>query len=270
MADSVSDSLASRVQALTEREKETLRLLLRGHDAKSIARDLGLSVHTVNERLRDARRKLNASSSREAARRFANEEQDSPKIPADKDFGVVHEPRKGREFGPANPRQNVGHRLAWLTGGMLVMSLVIAAAALLLVSHGHEQSGTEAAQPMAVAAASSGMLDPAAKDAARDWVTLLDNQHWQESWRAAASLFRSKLSAEQWTSMVQPIRQPLGAVSSRTVQSTTKATSLPGAPAGDYEIIQFLTNFANKPAAVETVALTHEGATWKVSGYFIR
>ena len=70
--------------------------------------------------------------------------------------------------------------------------------------------------------------------------------------------------------MVQPIRQPLGGVSSRTIQSTTKATSLPGAPAGDYEVIQFLTNFANKPGAVETVALSHEESGWRVSGYFIR
>eukprot|EP01037_Dinobryon_pediforme_P027811 gene27811-30841_t len=56
------------VRALTEKEKQALRLIVRGHDAKSSARDLGLSVHTVNERLRDARRKLAVSSSREAAR----------------------------------------------------------------------------------------------------------------------------------------------------------------------------------------------------------
>src|SRR5687767_10645165 len=54
--------------ALTEKEKQTLRLIVRGHDAKSVARNLGLSVHTINERLRDARRKMAASSSREAAR----------------------------------------------------------------------------------------------------------------------------------------------------------------------------------------------------------
>jgi DNA-binding CsgD family transcriptional regulator len=53
--------------ALTEREKQTLRLIVRGHDAKSIARSLDLSVHTINERLRDARRKMAVSSSREAA-----------------------------------------------------------------------------------------------------------------------------------------------------------------------------------------------------------
>src|SRR3954463_10475306 len=54
--------------ALTEKEKQTLRLIVCGHDAKSTARNLGLSVHTINERLRDARRKMSVSSSREAAR----------------------------------------------------------------------------------------------------------------------------------------------------------------------------------------------------------
>lgn len=56
------------VDALSEKEKQTLRLIVRGHDAKSTARTLGLSVHTINERLRDARRKMAVSSSREAAR----------------------------------------------------------------------------------------------------------------------------------------------------------------------------------------------------------
>jgi len=56
-----------KARALTE-EKQTLRLILRRHDAKSAARNLGLSVHTINERLRDARRKMAVSSSCEAAR----------------------------------------------------------------------------------------------------------------------------------------------------------------------------------------------------------
>src|SRR3569623_548215 len=87
-------------QALSEREKEPLRLLLSGHDAKSIAAALGLSVHTVNERLREARRKLGASSSRQAARILAEAEQagpnfsghhfpGAPRFSADRQSGVV-------------------------------------------------------------------------------------------------------------------------------------------------------------------------------------
>ena len=60
--------LKADVERLTDRERETLRLLGQGHEAKSIACALDLSVNTVNERLRSARRKLSVSSSREAAR----------------------------------------------------------------------------------------------------------------------------------------------------------------------------------------------------------
>src|SRR3954466_10833925 len=73
--------------ALTDKEKETLRLIVRGHDAKSMARHLGLSVHTINERLRDARRKLSVSSSREAARLLLEREDTAPGNAADKKIG---------------------------------------------------------------------------------------------------------------------------------------------------------------------------------------
>lgn len=71
-------------QSLTEKEKQTLRLIVREHDAKSLARHLGLSIHTVNERLRDARRKLEVPSSRAAARLLLDTENQHPQNVADK------------------------------------------------------------------------------------------------------------------------------------------------------------------------------------------
>jgi TonB family protein len=79
------------VESLSDRERETLRLLGRGHDAKSIASALDLSVHTVNERLRDVRRKLGVSSSREAARLLLAHETASepPENGGPKEIGVA-------------------------------------------------------------------------------------------------------------------------------------------------------------------------------------
>jgi DNA-binding CsgD family transcriptional regulator len=57
-------SLAS----LSKRELEVLRLLASGHTVKTIAVQLGCSETAINERLRDARRKTGAASSRELAR----------------------------------------------------------------------------------------------------------------------------------------------------------------------------------------------------------
>lgn len=79
--------MADRFHALTEKEKQTLRLLVVGYDAKSMARHLGLSVHTINERLRDARRKMSVSSSREAARLLLDAEGEAPKYLGDKRLG---------------------------------------------------------------------------------------------------------------------------------------------------------------------------------------
>jgi DNA-binding CsgD family transcriptional regulator len=82
-----SPAVHDNIAALTEREKETLRLLLQGYDAKSIARRLDLSVHTINERLRDARRKLALSSSREAARLLTEAERATPQPVGDEILG---------------------------------------------------------------------------------------------------------------------------------------------------------------------------------------
>jgi hypothetical protein len=54
------------------------------------------------------------------------------------------------------------------------------------------------------------------------------------------------------------------------VKDVTASKSLPGAPDGDYEVVQFQTSFANKAAANETVVLSLEASGWKVDGYFIR
>jgi DNA-binding CsgD family transcriptional regulator len=66
--------VAEGLARLSEREREVLRLLVEGHELKSIAASLGLSIHTINDRLREARGKLGVSSSRAAARLLAAQE----------------------------------------------------------------------------------------------------------------------------------------------------------------------------------------------------
>src|SRR3954453_11362910 len=91
-------------EALTEKEKQTLRLLLAGHEAKSMARQLGLSVHTVNERLRDARRKLSASSRKGPPGRLRKAKGGGPKSLGDEPFGDA----RIRPADPQGDRPNAG------------------------------------------------------------------------------------------------------------------------------------------------------------------
>lgn len=55
------------IETLTEREKECLRLLLHPMRAKEVAHVTGLSINTVNEHLKSARRKLGTNDSLSAA-----------------------------------------------------------------------------------------------------------------------------------------------------------------------------------------------------------
>lgn len=63
-----AQSAQTAFATLSEKELEVLRLLAAGHTVKSIAQRLGRSEASINERLREARRKTSMGSSRELAR----------------------------------------------------------------------------------------------------------------------------------------------------------------------------------------------------------
>ena len=67
------------------------------------------------------------------------------------------------------------------------------------------------------------------------------------------------------------VRQPFGKLLSRKLKSKQYATSLPGAPDGQFVVIQFEASFENKKAAIETVTpMLDPDGKWRVSGYYIK
>ena len=106
--------------------------------------------------------------------------------------------------------------------------------------------------------------------AAQAWVRLIDAKRYDESWSLAGAIFKAQMPQVRWSVTVQPVREPLGSVVSRSVRKVTDATSLPGVPDGNYEVVEFATKFVAKADATETVVLANEDGTWKVNGYFVR
>ena len=87
----------------------------------------------------------------------------------------------------------------------------------------------------------------------------------------AAQLFKAAVTKQQWEQSMVGVRRPLGKLISRKVKSKQYATSLPGAPDGEYVVIQFQTSFENKRAAIETVTpMLDKDGKWRVSGYYIK
>ena len=204
--------MAAPLETLTEKEKETLRLIVRGHDAKTAARELGLSVHTINERLRAARRKLDVTNSREAARllleREACEADTAPET-------LVCEPLgDAPQLSPAdNPPVTAPHskRVLWIGGIAMLSALSLALALSLGSAPSADQTEIDARAP-AVA-----QSDAAMEAAALEWLALVDKQDWQASYAAAGRIFREPNTVESWRSASERARIPLGAVASRKV-----------------------------------------------------
>ncbi|MFT3992092.1 MAG: DUF4019 domain-containing protein [Luteolibacter sp.] len=117
----------------------------------------------------------------------------------------------------------------------------------------------------------SNDTEKAVLNSAEAWLSLIDDESYAQSWKGAAKLFQAALSESQWTASLTQARKPLGALISRKFMSSQSAKSLPGAPDGDYFVIQFTSSFANKASAVETVTFSKEkDGSWKASGYYIR
>lgn len=249
--------------ALTEKEKQTLRLIARGHDAKSTARSLGLSVHTINERLRDARRKMEVSSSREAARRLLEAESmgsasATPELSGDMQFGEdARRARMDQDWAPFGGVRRA-HRRSLIISGVLFMMLALGLSALIF-------SAQVASPPIATPDAARATPSSEVANTARQWLTLLDQGRWDESYQQTSARFREMNTAQVWASASEQARTPLGAMISRTFLSQE---NLPAPPDG-YEVVKFQTRFANKAAAVETVTLRRENGSWRVAGVMI-
>lgn len=109
------------------------------------------------------------------------------------------------------------------------------------------------------------------QQSAEKWLALVDSGKYAESWDEASELFKSAITKEQWQKTLKSTLGPLGKLQSRKLKSAIFAKSLPGAPDGEYVVIQYDSSFENKKSAVETLTpMRDKDGTWRVSGYFIR
>jgi hypothetical protein len=122
-----------------------------------------------------------------------------------------------------------------------------------------------------LAEAQNTKKEKAAVVAAEQWLLLVDEGKYEQSWKEAAEYFKNAVSQDKWHQSLQAVRNPLGKLISRKVKTQVYKTSLPGAPDGEYVVIQFETSFKNKKAAVETVTpMMDKDGVWRVSGYYIK
>lgn len=113
--------------------------------------------------------------------------------------------------------------------------------------------------------------EKAAVNASNAWLKLVDEGKYSKSWDEAAQYFKNAVSREQWKTSLESVRTPLGMALSRNLKSKNYTKTLPGAPDGEYVVIQYETSFQNKQHAIETVTpMMDKDGKWRVSGYYIK
>ena len=125
-------------------------------------------------------------------------------------------------------------------------------------------AATESALSQAAPAKKSTVtaVMPAPDDRAREWLVLMDDKNYAQSWNQAGKAFQNRAKADAWAKNADTLRTPLGAVASRGLKSIDLSRN-------DLAVVRYDTVFAHKAAAVETVTLSFENGGWSVSDYSV-
>ena len=124
--------------------------------------------------------------------------------------------------------------------------------------------------PCTVLAAAPPPQD-AGRTAAEEWLVLVDAQKYAESWQKLDPAFAKKVGKKKWTSSMTEIRERVGKLTSRQFNSAEYTKELPGAPEGEYVIVEFDCTFEKKKTATERVTLIlGRDLYWRVAGYAVK
>jgi beta-lactamase regulating signal transducer with metallopeptidase domain len=121
--------------------------------------------------------------------------------------------------------------------------------------------------------------EAAKKDAAaamETWLAEIDAGSYAQSWSDSAKSFQGAITSDKWVSALHTVREPLGKLVSRNLDSSLYQTEIPhvgNTPEmkGPFVIAQFDASFENLKYAVETVTFQQgDDGTWRAAGYYIK
>jgi hypothetical protein len=106
-----------------------------------------------------------------------------------------------------------------------------------------------------------------AADSSKSWLSLLDKHQYGQSWDQASKVTQTTVGKDDWISILEKTRKPLGSVTTREVVDQRTAKNPKGMPEGDYVVMIYKTVFAHQPAQIELVTLYLENGKWHVVTY---
>lgn len=104
---------------------------------------------------------------------------------------------------------------------------------------------------------------------ANAFVKLVDGGQFDKAYDAFSQFGQKAVPKDQFVALMKGVQEKIGTQTSRKLTTKKFVHELPGAPKGDYWVLDYETNFSKKGASVERVTSMLEGKSWKVAGYVL-
>jgi hypothetical protein len=129
-----------------------------------------------------------------------------------------------------------------------------------------------------VALAANGAVRAESPDAkldsaevSRRWLEAYQASDCDRSWALTAAPWRELQSKARWCEINDGLRKMAGKLVRREPRETTRTSTLPDLPRGEYVVMKFLTQFEDSPRNQEELALAREpDGQWRVVGYHLK
>jgi Protein of unknown function (DUF4019) len=112
--------------------------------------------------------------------------------------------------------------------------------------------------------------EQAAERQALGFLGYLDQGRYADSYAYTGMLIRAQLDRDKFSAQIGKARTGTGALQSRELIDASYATTVPGAPDGEYVVLHYHASFAIRQDTVETVTLAFAKGYWRVVGYYIK
>lgn len=112
-------------------------------------------------------------------------------------------------------------------------------------------------------------------NSSQQWLALLDEGQYQESWEASGALMQQAVSADQWQQAIENVHEQLTMLTGSAVDLTQRELvevaeleDQANLPEGDYRTLQYRVVHGDYVFA-EVVTVQLENGQWKTVGYFV-
>lgn len=105
---------------------------------------------------------------------------------------------------------------------------------------------------------------------AYEWLELLDNKKFFQSWQYASDYFKNNIEAADWDKILSTTRTKLGELKGRQLVAFANKTQFANLPEGDYLVLKFNSQFQMDGSFSELLVLTRDRGQLKVAAYFIQ